>query len=139
MKKYRYLIIESNQIQQIVKNLSPSQIVNYNWDKIAFGFSIDDTITIPLSKLKVKYKGDTDNVVGFFMRDYFKNKSFSSLLPIEVIYEKGKFFIDDGHHRYGYAKELKLKNVKVKVVSIKDNPVIALGFKNIDGIIKVTK
>jgi len=141
MERYKPFFedIDIDKIKSIIKDLSVSQIVNYDWDKIAFGFSQDDIISIPLKNIKIKYKGDMDNVTGFSMKDYFKNKPFSKLPPIEVSYNKGKFYIEDGHHRYGYAKELKLKNIDVKIEDIKDNPILALGFKSIDDIIKLKK
>ncbi len=73
------------------------------------------------------------------MTDYFKNTAFTKLPPIEVSYEKGNFYIEDGHHRYGYARELNLKKIRVKIESIKDNPILALGFSSIDDLIRLKK
>ncbi len=138
MKIYKNRFKESKtDIKRIIKDLSVSDIVMYDWDKIVFGFSIDDVIEIPVKDLKVKYKGDMENVLGFSMKDYFDNISYKKLDPIEVSYETGKFYIEDGHHRYGYAKELGLKKVPVEIVDIKDNPILALGYKSIDDIIKM--
>lgn len=130
--------ISKNQILKLVKGMTPSQIVRFDFDKLAFGFSVDDVIQVPLKNLKIKYKMDMKNVIGYNMKDYFKGVSFSDLPPIDVIYEKGKFYISDGHHRYGYAKELKLKNINVRIEDIKDNPIITLGFNSIDDIINMS-
>ena len=126
-----------NNIKNIVKNLSIPEIVNYDWDKVAFGFSNDNTISIPLNKLNVKYKADMENVNGQDMKKYFKNQPIDKIPPVDVSYQNGKFYIEDGHHRYGYAKQLGMKNIKVKIQDIKDNPITAMGFKSIDDIIKL--
>ena len=134
--KYRLIEkISLDTIKSIVKGKTPSEIVEHDWDKLAFGFSEGDTITIPLQSLNIKYKDDMLNTQGD-LKKYFDNKSFTDLPPIEVSYEKGKFYIEDGHHRYVYAKKLGLTKVPVYVDRIKDNPILALGFNSIDDIIK---
>lgn len=129
---------DKEKFTKIVKDKSPSEIIHYPWDKIAFGFSIGDTITIPLNKLKVKYKDDMLNTEGS-MKSYFKGTPFNDLPLIQVSYDKGKFYIEDGHHRYVYAKQLKLKNIQVEVENIKDNPILALGLDSVDNLINLSK
>ncbi len=41
--------------------------------------------------------------------------------PIDVAYEKDKFYIEDGHHRY-YAAKILNKKLKVNL-EIKQNPI----------------
>ena len=126
-----------NAVKKIAKGKTPSEIVRYPWDKIAFGFSVDDVITLPVKELKVKYKEDMKNTKSD-MKTYFKDVPLSKLPPIEVSYDKGNFYIEDGHHRYVYAKQQGIKEVKVKIEDIKDNPILALGFDSIDDIIKLS-
>lgn len=136
--KYRlFEKISLDKIKSIVKGKTPSEIVQYDWDKLAFGFSEDDVIKIPLHSLNVKYKDDMLNTQGD-LKKYFNNKSFSNLPPIEVSYEKGKFYIEDGHHRYVYAKKLGINKISVYIDRIKDNPILALGFNSIDDLIKLS-
>ena len=126
-----------NTVKKIAKGKTPSEIIRYPWGKLAFGFDIDDEIILPVKDLKVKYKEDMENTKSD-MKTYFKSIPLSKLPPIEVSYEKGKFYIEDGHHRYVYAKQQNIKDVKVKVVDIKDNPILTLGFGSIDDIIKLS-
>jgi hypothetical protein len=75
------------------------------------------------------------NVTGQPMRSYFDGIPYDELPPIEGRLSKGKMHIEDGHHRYGYAKELGTKTVPVLVASIDDNPMTALGL-DMDEIIR---
>lgn len=120
-------IFTSNDYSDIINSHTIKELENYDWDKIAFGISNDDIITIPLSKLKIKWKDDMLNVNGYDMKQYFKNEPFDNLPPIDVSFNGKSFFIEDGHHRYAYAKQLGLKNVKVRV-DITANPFNYLGF-----------
>jgi len=148
-----YVVFESNQIKilsrsSLTESLTESisdysdiinghtipELVHYDWNKIAFGFSNDDVINIPLSKLKIKWKQDMENVIGFDMKEYFDNIPYDSLPPIEASFDGKNFYVEDGHHRYGYAKQLKLKNVPV-VVEITANPFKKLGF-DIDDVVE---
>ena len=128
-----------DEVKKLVKGMSPSEVVRFNYDKLAFGFTEGDELTLPLRKLKVKYKEDMKNVRGFNMSKYFGGVPFNELPPIEVTYEKSVFYVSDGHHRYGYAVQLGLESVPVVVEKITDNPVTALGFKSIDEIVKLAQ
>lgn len=118
----------------IISTHSIPELVNYDWNKIAFGFSNDDVLNIPLSKIKIKWKEDMANVTGFDMGKYFKDADYASLPPIEVSYDGKNFYLEDGHHRYGYAKKLNLKTVPA-VVEITANPFKKLGF-TIDDVVR---
>lgn len=124
------------EVIEFVKGKSDSELIHSNyWDKLAFGFTNGSTIRLPINKLKIKYRDDMLNVNGFSMRNYFKEQPFESLPSIEVSYDNGKFYIEDGHHRYGYAKELGLSHVNV-IVDIKNNPFKTLGF-GIDDVVEL--
>jgi hypothetical protein len=106
-------------------------------DKWAFGFSSDEIKTIDPKRLSVKWKLDYDNV-KHEVEHYHKkhpnqslatntknwSKSINLSEPIEVSYQKGKFYIEDGHHRYFAAKTLgKMLSVDLE---IKDNPILKI-------------
>lgn len=118
--------IHDDLIQQIIASHSIKELVHYDWDKLAFGFSQGDIIEVPINKI-IPEPEDMKNVIGYDMRRYFGGVDFNELPLIELYYKKGKFIIKDGHHRYGYAKELGLKSVKA-IVDIRDNPFVTLGF-----------
>jgi len=118
---------------------SISEVVRYDWDKIAFGISIDEVIKLKLKDINIKYKGDLDNAIhkidnenkfGKHFKDDFKN-----LPPIDVIFQNEKFYLDDGHHRYYYALTHNISVIDAKIVNINDNPIFKLGFNSIDDII----
>ena len=97
-------------------------------DRAAYGFSSDDIKTLMPNELNIKWKDDYENVI------YEQNKSGLSKIdwankinlnePIDVIFEKNKFYIDDGHHRFYAAKILK-KPLNVNL-EIKQNPILSL-------------
>lgn len=94
-------------------------------DRLAHGFSEDDIKTIHPNNLQIKWYNDLNNVKweieksGLTKKDWAKKINLSE--PIDVSYEDGEFFIEDGHHRYMAAKILnKELNVDLK---IKTNPI----------------
>lgn len=106
-------------------------------DRLAFGFSSDDVKTLIPKQLSIKWKDDLDGVkyeIELLQKKY-PNKSLNEVMrlwasginlsePIDVSYEKNKFFIEDGHHRYYAAKILnKVLNVNLE---IKMNPITKL-------------
>lgn len=126
-----------NTIKKLFKGKTPSQIINYeDWDKLAFGIKRDEIVKLPTNKLNVKYFADMENTKSD-MKKYFDGTPLKDLPPIEVSYEKGKYYIEDGHHRYAYAKQQNIPEVDVIVVDIKDNPITHLGFDSIDDVINI--
>lgn len=98
-------------------------------DRAAFGFAPQDITTLMPNQLKIKWRIDMLNPPEKQKRSGLTPKQWAKTVdlsePIEVSYEKGKFFIEDGHHRYYAAKIL---NTPLNVViEIKDNPIIVLG------------
>lgn len=98
-------------------------------DRAAFGFTSEDITTLMPNKLHIKWKDDLENVKyeqqksGLSPIQYAKRIDLSE--PIDVSYEKDKFYIEDGHHRYFAAKILK-KPLNVNL-EIKQNPIVKLG------------
>jgi hypothetical protein len=122
------------EVVKYVRGKIDSELVNSDlWDKLAFGFISHSIIQLPVKKLKLKYPSDMVNVVIGSMKSYFKGVPFDSLPPIEASYKNGKFYIEDGHHRCGYAIELGLNKVPV-LIRIEDNPFKKLGF-DIDDVV----
>lgn len=145
MKSFKqYILSESkkelyDKLKKTFNGMTPSQIVTYDgWDELAFDIKMDEPMTIPTKDLKVKYKADMENTKSD-MKEYFNDKPLSELPPIEVSYEKGNYYIEDGHHRYAYAKQQNIPKVEVIVTDIKDNPITALGFDRIDDVINLVK
>lgn len=100
-------------------------------DRLAFGFADIDITTLNPSQLSVKWKDDLENVKYQIQKSRLNPKVWASKVdltePIDVSYEKNKFFIEDGHHRFTAAKILnKPLNVNLE---IKDNPIIRIAPK----------
>lgn len=94
-------------------------------DRLAYGFSESDIVELMPEKLKIKWKTDLENVKYEIQKSGKSPKSWASQVsletPIDVSFEKDKFYIEDGHHRYVAAKILK-KPLKVNL-EIKSNPI----------------
>lgn len=118
----------------IIKDLNTDEdIVNYDWDKAALGFSNDSVILIPIDNIHIKYQCDVDSIEGIDLIKYFNGAN--SLPPIEVSFERGKFWLEDGHHRVEYAKQLGNDEIYAQV-TIKDNPFDYVGMQ-LDDILKL--
>jgi hypothetical protein len=94
-------------------------------DRLAFGFSSDDIKTLTPNKLFIKWKDDLENVKYEILKSGLSQQQWATKInltePIDVSFEKGKFYIEDGHHRYMAAKILnKPLNVNLE---IKSNPI----------------
>lgn len=104
-------------------------ISNDTLDMAAFGFTQDGIKTLLPKQLRIKWKEDLENVKWEIQQSGLSPKVWASKVdltePIDVIYEKDKFFIDDGHHRYMAAKILgKTLNVSLEV---HQNPILKIG------------
>jgi hypothetical protein len=100
-------------------------------DRAAFGFSSDDITTLQPHQLHIKWKTDLDNVKYEIVHQIQKlgdKKTWAEKInlskPIDVIFEKHRFYVDDGYHRYYAAKILK-KPLNVNL-EIKMNPISEL-------------
>jgi hypothetical protein len=104
-------------------------------DKAAFGFYAEEITTLDPKQLHIKWTDDLDGVK--YEQNYSgKSKKEWALTidlsePIDVIFENGKFFIDDGHHRY-YAASILKKKLNTSLI-IHDRPIEKLaGTKQYD-------
>jgi hypothetical protein len=99
----------------------------------AYGFT-DELDEIDPRELNIKWKSDLANVrhevreSGLSAKEWSKKVSLDA--PVDVFYKDGKFWLDDGHHRYFAAKTLG-KKLKMSL-QIKDNPINALGGEDYD-------
>ncbi len=107
-------------------------------DRLAFGFTAEDIKTLTPNQLNIKWKEDLDNVKfeqeksGLSKIEWAKKINISE--PIDVSYEKNKFYIEDGHHRYYAAKILNLPlNVSLQ---IKQNPVVKISDLGYDDLMR---
>jgi len=79
-------------------------------DRVAFGFDAEAMTQIDPKLLHIKWKDDIDQVKyeveksGLTPREWGRKIDLSE--PIDVSYSNGKFWIEDGHHRYFAAKAL---------------------------------
>lgn len=100
-------------------------------DRLAFGFSDEDIKTINPDKLHVKWHDDMDNVKWEQQKSGLSKVAWAKTInlsePIDVIFEKNKFYIDDGHHR-SYAAKILKQPLNVKL-DIRMNPIVALAPK----------
>lgn len=97
-------------------------------DRLAFGFSDEDIKTINPDKLYVKWHDDMDNVKWEQQKSGLSKVAWAKTInlsePIDVVYEKNKFYIDDGHHR-SYAAKILKQPLNVNLV-IKMNPITTI-------------
>lgn len=102
--------------------------------RLAFGFSSEDIKILMPKQLHIKWKQDYENVI--YEQEYSKlsKKQWAEKIdlsePIDVIYEKNKFYIDDGYHRY-YAAKILGKNLNVNL-EINMNPIKKISPTNYD-------
>lgn len=109
-------------------------------DELAFGFNSESIKSLMPNQLSIKWRDDLENV-RYEINNLYKKTNSNNLKkttldwanavnlsePIDVSFEKNKFFIEDGHHRYFAAKILnKPLNVNLE---IKQNPIIKLSPK----------
>lgn len=100
-------------------------------DMAAFGFTEDTIKSISPKDLNIKWEVDYDNVIWEQQKSGKTKQQWASEInlsePIDVSFSEGKFWIEDGHHRYYAAKILKkLLNVNIE---IKENPILKLAPK----------
>lgn len=103
-------------------------------DRRAFGFAVEDIVTLTPDQIGVQYEGDLENPEYQIQKagDPVRwAKTVSLRTPIDVRYRGGKFWIEDGHHRWMAAKILK-KKLKCRVARIDDNPILALQAKGLE-------
>jgi hypothetical protein len=117
----------------ILKQFNSHKDIIYSdvWDELAFGIKKGIQL-IDVDKINIIYDVDYEEA----KRDdkYFNNVKFENLPPVDVSYYKGKLNLEDGHHRYYYAKKNYIKKIKADV-TIKDSPYVKLGI-SIDDLIK---
>jgi hypothetical protein len=97
-------------------------------ERCAYGFSDEDIKTLMPNELHIKWKDDLENVKYEIQHSKLTPKAWAQKVnltePIDVSYEKNKFFIEDGHHRY-YAAKILGKPLNIDL-SIEMNPIIKL-------------
>jgi len=105
-------------------------------DQLAFEIKPDELKTFNPNEL-IPTQSDLDNAIyqqeisGLSKEDWAKSVNLSE--PIDVVFENGKYTINDGHHRY-YASAL--LNIPIQaIVTIKDNPILTLGYSDYDDLI----
>lgn len=125
------MVDEVNRFQTDEEFLRAGGLSNETLDRAAFGFTESDITTLMPKQLKVKWKDDWENVKWEVTKAQEKGisklkwaKSINLEEPIDVVYEKDNFYIDDGHHRTFAASILK-HPLNVNLV-IEMNPITKL-------------
>jgi GNAT superfamily N-acetyltransferase len=94
-------------------------------DEMAFGFSEKSLKTLSPKDLNIKWKEDMVNVEHVIKKSGKSETEWAKGVnleePIDVVFENGKFYVDDGHHRYTAAKILN-KDLNINL-EIKDKPI----------------
>ncbi len=94
-------------------------------DKAAFGFARKDIKSIMPDKLNIKWKEDIKNPIEQQKKSGLSPKEWAETIdisePIQLSFKDGKFWVEDGHHRYYAAKILK-KPLRVSDINIIDKP-----------------
>lgn len=100
-------------------------LTTHDLDKIAFGFSIEDITKLWPSQLGILHKTDLEEVYVEIQKSGESKKKWAKKIdtskPIDVIFQDGKFWLEDGHHRYVAATILG-EELNV-VVEMKDDAV----------------
>lgn len=112
-------------------------ISNEALDRAAFGFTETDIKTLMPDQLKIKWKTDWANVkyeIEIAVKKGISKiqwaKTINLTEPIDVVFENGNFYVDDGHHRT-YAAKILNKPLNVNL-EIRDNPFKYLGVFDYD-------
>ncbi len=97
-------------------------------DRAAFGFTSEDVKILMPNKFHIKWKEDWGNVKWEQEKSGLSKVAYAKKInleePIDVSYENGKFYVEDGHHRL-YAASVLKKPLNVSL-QIKDNPITKL-------------
>ena len=133
--EYKYLCTKMDISEEIAEYVSkfdsPEQLLRSGGipidllDKAAHGFSEADILQLKPSQLNIKWDEDMKNpieqirVSGKGKEGWARTVNLQE--PIDVSYEDGKFWVEDGHHRYTAANILN-RSLNVKL-EIKDNPI----------------
>ena len=122
------LINEINKFDTSEQSLRAGGLSIEALDRAAFGFTSEDIKTLMPDKLHIKWTEDWENVKWEQEKSGLSKKAYSKKInlsePIDVSYEKGKFYVEDGHHRLFAALVLN-KPLNVNL-DIKDNPLMKL-------------
>jgi hypothetical protein len=93
-------------------------------DKTAFGFKSGDAIYLPLDVIVIKYPDDLENAEAAIRTraDALLLKRTHGRLPVLISLWRGRFELEDGHHRYVAARIRGDQKIWAEV-EIKDNPI----------------
>lgn len=88
-----------------------------------YGFTENSITQLYPKDIKIKWKDDLENVYYEIIHSKLTPKIWSSKInlsePVDVIFQKNKFFLDDVHHRYVAAKTLKKSlNVSLEIIRL---------------------
>ena len=127
--------LDNPEIIDLANSLSIPELVQYDWDKLAFGVSSGDIIELPLDYISLVYFEDVTEASNKSGPEYFNYADPNELPPVQIKIQDGIFKLEDGHHRYTYSKNLGRDTIRAEI-SISDNPFNYLGYQ-IDDVIRL--
>jgi hypothetical protein len=98
--------------------LYPTEVL----DREAFGFTSGQTLVMDLDEIHIKYGFDLENAESDITTLVLARAILNRTQPVEVALRRGRFELEDGHHRYVASRMLGKKTVEA-VVEIHDNPI----------------
>ena len=98
--------------------LYPTEVL----DREAFGFTSGDVIVMALDEIHIKYAADLENAESDVTTLALARAILDRMQPVEVALRRGRFELEDGHHRYVASMMLGKKTIEADV-EIHDNPI----------------
>lgn len=131
---YNLLINECKKFKSAEELLKSGGFSNFALDLSAFGFTEESVNVLSPKNIKIKWKGDLENVLYEVKNSKLTpiewSKKINITEPVDVSFNGKYFYLEDGHHRYYAAKTLKKKlKVKLEIVA---NPIKPLSNKDYD-------
>lgn len=111
-----------------MKKFTEKELIEMNideLDELAFGYHSGQIINIKTKNINI-YLNDIENAEYRFKKegiDWVKSVDLSEPVSISIR-QDGKFYLEDGHHRYFCAK--KLGENLLAEIDIKGNPVLKI-------------
>lgn len=114
-----------------VSKLSEDELIKMDinvLDRSAFGFSEQDIKSLYPNQIQIIHRGDLENAKYAQEISHLSPKEWAKKVdltkPVEVVYQGGRFVLEDGHHRW-LAAYILGKKLAVSL-TIKDNPISVL-------------
>jgi hypothetical protein len=94
-------------------------------DRVAFGFTTGDKITVPIDSVTIVHKSDFENALHELRHSPTRWDPHIDK-PVKFSFRGGKLRLEDGHHRYLLRRARGKKTITGIVEHIEDNPIPAI-------------